>query len=170
MGGEDHGLIEHRLQLLETGQGELSKRTGEQTDTISNFLVRQADTFAQFRLDLLEEVRAIERSIASKCEQDSAIIATQNRELTHVDRVERDEEETAKVLAVVAASMENLKKDNAKDLAAAHDAIRGHGARLKTLEAKGGKLAVKVLFAGAGVAGTAAITWAVMKLLEGGPR
>ncbi len=167
---EDHVLIDHRIGLLEKGQGELSKRAEEQTETISNYMVRQADAFANFRVELLNEVRSIEHSIASKCEQDSAIIATQNRELQRVDRVEGAGAETAKALAVVAASMENLKKDTVKDLAAAHDAIRGHGARLKTLEAKGGKLAAKVLFAGAGVVGTSALTWAVMKLLEGGPR
>jgi len=144
---------------------ELQRQTGENEETIRDFIARQADAFAEMRIELLNEVRGIERAIASKCEQDSAIIATQNRELQRADRMDSDGRATAQALAVVTENMRALKTETDKSLRAAHDAIRGHGTRIDKLERKGGKVALKVLYAAAGVAGTVAITLGVQRLL-----
>lgn len=146
---------------------ELTKEVGENEDTIRDFMTRQADDFANMRLELLNEVRGIERAIASKCEQDSAIIATQNRELQRSDRMDADARATAQALAVVTENMKTLKEETNKSLKAAHDAYRGLEPRVTRLEKHGGKLAQKILFTAASVAGGAAITLGVQKLLGG---
>ncbi|MCE5217809.1 hypothetical protein LLH03_12365 [bacterium] len=146
---------------------EMRKEVGENDETIRDFIVRQADAFAEMRLELLNEVRGIERSIASKCEQDSAIIGNVNRHEAALIRVQGEGSETAKALAVVTENMKALKTDTDKSLKAAHDAIRGHGIRIDKLEKHGGKLALKILYSIAGVGGTAAITLWVKKLLGG---
>jgi len=145
----------------------LRKEVGENDETIRDFIVRQADAFAEMRLELLKEVRGIEHSIASKCEQDSAIIGNVNRHEAALIRMQGEGSETAKALAVVTENMKALKAATDRDLKAAHDAIRGHGTRIDRLEHKGGKVALKVLYGAAGVAGTVAITLGVQKLLGG---
>lgn len=149
---------------------DLAKQVHDSEEEMSDFIVRQLDSENNFRLELLKEVRGIERSIASKCEQDSAIIATQNRELQRLDRVETDCHETAQALAVVTENMRSLKEDTDKSLTAAHDAIRGHGKRIDHLEKKPGKTALKILYGGLGVAATALITWLVTRFAEGATR
>ena len=133
-------------------------------DDADNFRVRQADTFAEFRVELLKEVRTIERSIASKCEQDSAIIATQNRELMRSDRVESAGTATAQALAVVTENMRTLKTSTDLSLDAAHKAIRKLEPRIDKLEHMGGRWAIRVL----GIAGSAAVgafvLWVLQKL------
>ncbi len=142
-------------------------------DAVEDFRMRLVEQFGEFRLELLKEIRAIERSIQMKCENDNLIIATQNREVGRLDRVEGGGTETAKALAVVASSMENLKVDTAKSLKAGHDGIReqsgridGHDKRLKGLEARGGKFAIKVLSGASAIAATAGITWWITTLLK----
>ena len=147
---------------------EVRKEVGEHDEDIRDFMARQADDFANMRIELLNDVRGIERAIASKCEQDSAIIATQNRELQRVDRMDADGRATAQALAVVTENMRALKTATDRDLKAAHEALRGHGTRIDKLEKHSGKLALKILYAAAGVAGTAGITLGVQKLLGGG--
>lgn len=158
-----HFEHEDMMQRISTLEAEMK----ESAETISNFITRQIDDFADFRLELLKELRSIERSIASKCEQDSAIIATQNRELQRLDRVEGSQEETAKALAVVTENMRTLKLETDKSLGAAHEAIRGHGRRIEHLERRAGKMALKVIYGALGAAGVAAITWAVTRIVSG---
>ncbi|MFA5027648.1 MAG: hypothetical protein WC713_07190 [Candidatus Methylomirabilota bacterium] len=146
---------------------EMRKEVGENDETIRDFIVRQADAFAEMRLELLKEVRGIEHSIASKCEQDSAIIGNVNRHEAALIRMQGEGSETAKALAVVTENMKALKAATDRDLKAAHDAIRGHGTRIEKLEKHGGKLAQKILFTAASVAGGSAITLGVQKLLGG---
>jgi hypothetical protein len=153
---------------------EMRKEVGENDETIRDFIVRQADAFAEMRLELLKEVRGIEHSIASKCEQDSAIIGNVNRHEAALIRMQGEGSETAKALAVVTENMKALKAATDRDLKAAHDGIRethgkieAVGKRVEKLEHKGGKLALKILYGVAGVGGTAAITLWVKKLLGG---
>ncbi len=147
---------------------QIEKNEGDDED----FRIRRLEDENNFRLELLNEVRTIERSIASKCEQDSAIIATQNRELRRVDRMEEEGRATAQALAVVTENMKALKAATDRDLKAAHDSIRDThgkieavGRRVEKLEHKGGKLALKILYWAAGVGGGAAIGLWVKKLL-----
>jgi len=147
--------------------GNVEEDTKDNEEAIGNFVTRQIEYFSEFRVELLKDVHAIKDSIAAKCEQDSAIISRQNRELQRVDRMEGDQRKTAETLAVVVEGMRALKAATDRDLKAAHDAIRGHGTRIDRLEHKGGKVALKVLYGAAGVAGTVAITLGVQKLLGG---
>ena len=155
----EHDDIKRKIANLE-------QDTKENEETIGNFLTRQADEFANFRLEFIKEIRAIERSIASKCEQDSAIIVTQNRHTREIDRVITEGNATAKALAVVASSMKSLREETDQSLDAAHKALRVHGGRIDTLEKRAGKLAIKVLSAGAGIVGTVALTYWITRLLE----
>lgn len=152
--------------------GNVEEDTKDNEETIGDFITRQTEYFSEFRIELLKEVHAIKDSISAKCEQDSAIISRQNRELQRVDRMEGDQRKTAETLAVVVEGMRALKADTDKSLKAAHDAYRKieevHGKRLEKLEHKGGKLALKILYGIAGVAGTAGITLGVQRLLGGG--
>jgi signal transduction histidine kinase len=115
---------------------ELTKEVGENEDTIRDFMTRQADAFANMRLELLNEVRGIERAISSKCEQDSAIIATQNRELQRSDRMDADARATAQALAV-ARDIHEVKKDYSRVVAGIenilHPSSTLHGLRLEEI-------------------------------------
>lgn len=158
----EHELI---LQNAKMASDEMKR----QSDALNEFMIRQSDANADWREKFLGEIHAVERSIASKCENDSAIIAIQNREVGRLDRIERDQEETAKALAVVATSMEALQADMTKGLKAAHDAIRGHGARIDTLEQRSGRTALYWLRNTGLLAVGAGITYLATKLTGGRP-
>jgi hypothetical protein len=157
--------VEHEgfVKRLESFDAAMDK----QEENGEDFRLRLVEQFTEFRLELLKEVHAIERSIQMKCENDNLLIATQNREVGRLDRVESAGAETAKALAVVAASMQTLKANTDTSLTAAHTALRGHGTRLERLETHGGKLAIKILYSAVGVAATVAITsWVTMLLAQ----
>jgi hypothetical protein len=154
---EHEGLLKNIDLLME--------RDEKRTETLTDFIISQSEANAEFREKFLGEIHNLERGISMKSENDNTIIATQNREIIRLNKVEEAAEETAKALAVVANTMENLANSMKKDLKEAHDAIRGQDTRIKKMEVKSGKLALKILSYVAFTGGGILLAWALGKIL-----